>query len=157
VTFEENALIKARAMSEEFDRAALADDSGLMVDHLGGRPGVRSSRYAGPEGDSGRNMARLLSEMRNVPGEQRGARFVCVAALVVPGGETIIASGTCEGRILKARRGTGGFGYDPLFLPDGFERSMAELTLEEKNSISHRGKALRAMRKELWKAAEPGS
>ncbi len=145
-TFEENAVIKATALSERFSRAALADDSGLMVDHLDGRPGVHSSRYAGPEGNAERNIDRLLQEMKGVPPERRGARFICVMALVSPDGQTIITSGTCEGTILSGRRGTGGFGYDPVFEPAGFNRSMAQLSLEKKNSISHRGKALASMR-----------
>lgn len=148
-TFEENALIKASALMERFGLAALADDSGLSVDHLDGRPGVHSSRYAGPEGDAERNMTRLLSELEGVPDAQRGARFVCVVALVYPTGESLLARGTCEGRILSERRGSGGFGYDPVFLPSGSDRSMAELTLDEKNLISHRGKALAAMRDQL--------
>ncbi len=148
-TLEENALIKARAVAERFGSPALADDSGLLVDRLGGRPGVSSSRYAGPEGDPERNMDRLLSELEGVPAAARTARFACVIALVIPGGEERLAHGECEGVILEERRGSGGFGYDPVFLPAGFERSMAELTLEEKNAISHRGKALRAMRQFL--------
>jgi non-canonical purine NTP pyrophosphatase (RdgB/HAM1 family) len=148
-TLEENALIKARAVSERFGKPALADDSGLLVDRLGGRPGVCSSRYAGPEGDPERNMDRLLSELEGVPAAERTARFSCIIALVIPGGEERLTHGECKGRILEERRGAGGFGYDPVFLPDGFDRSMAELTLEEKNAISHRGKALRTMRQEL--------
>ncbi len=152
-TLEENAVAKARALSRRFGTAALADDSGLEVDALGGEPGVRSSRYAGPEGDSERNMDRLLAELEGVPEARRTARFVCVMALALPGGETRMTRGTCEGRILAGRRGKGGFGYDPIFLPAGFDRSMAELSLREKNAISHRGKALRAM-KELLAGGE---
>lgn len=144
-TFEENALIKARALSDRFGMAALADDSGLLVDALGGEPGVRSSRYAGPEGDSERNMDRLMAGLDGVPEERRTARFACVMALALPDGDARVTRGECEGRILTTRRGAGGFGYDPVFLPTGHDRSMAELSLEEKNAISHRGKALRAM------------
>jgi XTP/dITP diphosphohydrolase len=148
-TLEENATIKACALSEMFGRAALADDSGLFVDSLGGRPGVHSSRYAGPEGDAERNMDKLLGELEGIELEGRAASFQCVAALSVPGGEVVLARGRCNGSILAERGGTGGFGYDPIFLPDGFDRSMAQLTLEEKNAISHRGRALRNMREQL--------
>lgn len=148
-TFEQNAAIKARTLVEIFGRAALADDSGLVVEALGGRPGVHSSRYAGEEGDADRNMARLLDELEGVPAERRAAKFVCVAFLAFPGGESLVTSGECPGRILTERRGAGGFGYDPVFLPEGYDQSMAELSLDEKNSISHRGKALRAMREQL--------
>lgn len=145
-TLEENAALKARSLAARFGMPALADDSGLLVDALGGGPGVRSSRYAGPEGDSERNMDRLLAELRGVPEERRTARFACVMALALPGGATRVTRGECEGRILTGRRGSGGFGYDPVFQPLGYDRSMAELSLEEKNAISHRGKAMRAMR-----------
>jgi XTP/dITP diphosphohydrolase len=148
-TFQENAIIKATALGDMFGRAAMADDSGLEVDHLGGRPGIHSSRYAGPQGDADRNIARLLGELEGVPRDRRTARFVCVIALALPGGEVKLARGECEGTILEERRGEGGFGYDPVFQPVGFDRSMAELSLEEKNAISHRGKALRAMRQQI--------
>ncbi len=148
-TLEDNALIKARALREATGLPSLADDSGLLVDALGGRPGVHSSRYAGPEGDAERNMDRLLDELRGVPGTERTARFACVIALVLPDGREYLAHGECPGVILEARKGTGGFGYDPVFLPKGCNRSMAELSLEEKNSISHRGKALHSMKQIL--------
>jgi len=148
-TFDENAEIKALALMERFGLAALADDSGLEVDYLGKRPGVHSSRYAGPEGDAYRNMDRLLAEIQGVPADKRTARFVCVVALARPGGGTVFTRGTCEGEILTEGRGEGGFGYDPVFLPEGFDRSMAELSIEEKNAISHRGKALRAMAEKI--------
>ena len=148
-TLEENAVKKARAALGHFGLPSLADDSGLLVDHLDGRPGVYSSRYAGPEGDPERNMDLLLSELEGVAEERRSARFVCVMALALPGMELRITTGSCEGAILTCRRGEGGFGYDPVFLPEGSERSMAELSLEEKNAISHRGRALRAMREIL--------
>lgn len=148
-TLEENACIKAEAAMEHTGLPALSDDSGLMVNALKGKPGIHSSRYAGPEGDAERNMDRLLSEMEGVPPAERAARFRCVVALALPEGVTLIARGECAGTILTGRRGSGGFGYDPIFQPSGFERSMAELTLEEKNGISHRGKALRAMREIL--------
>jgi XTP/dITP diphosphohydrolase len=148
-TLEENALIKARALREATGLPSLADDSGLLVDALDGRPGVHSSRYAGPEGDAEHNMDRLLDELRGVPGGKRTARFACVIALVLSDGNVYLAHGECPGVILEARKGTGGFGYDPIFLPQGYNRSMAELSLEKKNSISHRGKALHSMKQIL--------
>jgi XTP/dITP diphosphohydrolase len=144
-TLEQNAAIKAAELRERFSHAALADDSGLEVDYLGGRPGIHSSRYAGPEGDSDRNIEKLLAELEGVKPADRTARFRCVVALSLEG-DTRLSRGVCEGTILDARRGEGGFGYDPVFEPAGFRRTMAELSLEEKNEISHRGKALRAMR-----------
>jgi XTP/dITP diphosphohydrolase len=148
-TLEENALLKAFSLRNTFGLPALADDSGLEVDRLEGLPGVHSSRYAGPEGDAEKNMDRLLEELEGVEPGERAARFVCVIALALPGGEVHITRGECEGIILDARKGAGGFGYDPIFQPAGFERSMAELSLEEKNSISHRGEALRAVKEIL--------
>ena len=148
-TLEENALIKAFALRDRLGLPALADDSGLLVDALDGRPGVRSSRYAGPEGDPERNMDKLLAELKEVRDGERNARFACVMALALPSGEVRVTRGECEGAILTRRRGSGGFGYDPVFMPAGFDRSMAELSLEEKNAISHRGKALREMKKIL--------
>lgn len=145
-TLEENAVLKAEALRDRYSISALADDSGLLVEHLGGRPGVHSSRYAGPEGDAEKNMDRLLAELAGVSEEERGARFACVIALAGAGGGLHLARGECEGVILGERRGVGGFGYDPVFKPKGYERSMAELSLEEKNAISHRGKALRDMK-----------
>jgi XTP/dITP diphosphohydrolase len=152
-TLEQNSIIKAAALRERFSMPALADDSGLEVEFLGGRPGIHSARYAGPEGDAEKNMARLLDELEGVPPERRTAKFACVMALSLEG-DTRLSRGVCRGSIVEARRGSGGFGYDPIFQPDGFERTMAELTLEEKNRISHRGKALAAMREVL--AAMPG-
>ena len=149
-TFLENALLKAEAYRSVFDLPALADDSGLEVDALGGAPGVRSARYAGEEATDAENNARLLAELEGTPEGGRRARFRCVIALVDAGGAVITADGTCEGRIGAAPRGSGGFGYDPLFLPDdGGGRTMAELELAEKNRISHRGRALMALRELL--------
>jgi XTP/dITP diphosphohydrolase len=148
-TLEENALLKAFTLRNSTGLPALADDSGLEVDILGGKPGVHSSRYGGPEGDAEKNMDRLLAELEGVPPERRKARFVCVIALALPGGEVHMARGECEGAILEARKGEGGFGYDPIFRPARFKKSMAELSLEKKNSISHRGKALGAMKEIL--------
>ena len=156
-TFEANALLKARALTAEFGKAAIADDSGLVVDSLGGRPGIHSSRYAGPECDSEKNMDLLLEEMKGMSAEDRRARFVCIVAVTAPMREPFFARGECEGRILEERRGSGGFGYDPVFLPDGFDRSMAELSLEEKNAISHRGRALRAIRPMVERMMTPSA
>jgi len=147
-TLEQNAILKAAALRERFSLPALADDSGLEVDFLGGRPGIHSSRYAGPEGDAEKNMTLMLEELEGVPPQKRTARFACVIALSLEG-DTRLRRGVCEGRIVEARKGLGGFGYDPVFQPDGFDRTMAELTLAEKNRISHRGKPLAAMREVL--------
>jgi XTP/dITP diphosphohydrolase len=148
-TLEENAVIKAETMRDRFDMHALADDSGLEVNFLEGRPGVCSSRYAGPEEDPDHNIDLLLRELDGVPESWRSARFVCFMALALADGGLRITMGECLGTILPERRGSGGFGYDPVFRPAGFSRSMAELSLEEKNSISHRGKALREMSRVL--------
>ena len=142
-TFEENALKKAREASNYSGLPALADDSGLVVDALDGRPGVFSARYAGAGGDDAANNARLLDECLSVPDGQRQAAFICVLAFVTPGGIEQLFTGRVSGRILSVPAGEGGFGYDPLFLVDGFGRSMAELTLEEKNSVSHRALAFK--------------
>lgn len=151
-TFLENARLKAYAYHEAFGGlAALADDSGLEVDVLGGAPGVMSARYAGGccSGDA-ENNARLMMELEEVPAENRRARFHSVIVLVDDNGAETVAEGTCEGAIGFEPRGEGGFGYDPLFLPDATPgRTMAELSLDEKNEISHRGAALRVLRAKL--------
>lgn len=140
-TFEENALKKAREASSFSGLPALADDSGLVVDALDGRPGVFSARFAGVGAGDAANNARLLSECQNIPEEHRQAAFVCVLAFVTPEGVEQLFTGRVAGRILSEARGEAGFGYDPLFLVDGFERSMAELELAEKNAVSHRAQA----------------
>ncbi|HRV60541.1 MAG: RdgB/HAM1 family non-canonical purine NTP pyrophosphatase [Solirubrobacterales bacterium] len=146
VTFEENALIKARSAREATGEAVIADDSGLEVDALGGRPGVYSARYAGEGATDGENLGKVLSDLAAANGgDQSGsARYVCVIALVDDSGEHLFR-GTCEGRIVRQPRGDGGFGYDPAFVPDATgpddQRTMAELSPEEKNAISHRGAA----------------
>ncbi|MFZ4857870.1 MAG: XTP/dITP diphosphatase [Desulfuromonadaceae bacterium] len=145
-TFEENALKKAREASRFSGLPALADDSGLVVDALNGRPGVFSARYAGEGAGDTANNARLIEECTNIPAEQRQAAFVCVLAFVNPEGDEQLFSGRVTGQIISEARGNGGFGYDPLFLVDGFDRSMAELTLAEKNSLSHRAQAFRKFR-----------
>jgi len=148
--FTDNAYLKAAAYRKRFGMAALADDSGLVVDALGGRPGVRSSRYAGENASDLDNTRKLLEELDGFGSEMRAARFQCVVVLIDENDETTWACGTCEGQIAFAPRGNGGFGYDPVFLPDesaGY--TMAELALAEKNAISHRGKALVALHDRL--------
>jgi len=141
-TFAENALLKARAAARATGLIALADDSGLEVDALGGRPGVRSARYAGEKATDEENIALLLQELRSVPSERRTARFRAVIALVAPDGREALAEGTVEGRITDRPRGQHGFGYDPVFQPLSQERTFAEMTEEEKNRLSHRARAL---------------
>lgn len=140
-TFRENALIKARACAKHWNKTVLADDSGLVVDALGGLPGVHSARYAGEGGNDGRNLDKLLRNMEGV--ENRTARFVTVIAIVTPDGKESTAEGIVEGRIIHEKRGTGGFGYDPSFVPDGETLTFAELPAEAKNSMSHRANALK--------------
>jgi XTP/dITP diphosphohydrolase len=142
VTFRENALIKARAVAEASGCAALADDSGLMVDALNGAPGVYSARYCGVHGNDEANNDKLLERMAGVPAWRRGAGYWCAMALVRPGMEDRVAEGSCRGRILEQRRGSGGFGYDPLFYLPEFDCTMAQLTPGQKNAISHRYRAL---------------
>jgi XTP/dITP diphosphohydrolase len=148
-----NALEKGRAVAAALGVPALADDSGIEVDALGGAPGPRSARYAGAGASDAENRRRLLSALKGIPGSGRTARFRCVAALVWPDGREVHAEGVCEGVLLRAERGSGGFGYDPLFVPEGWERTMAELAPAEKHRISHRGRALRALRELLAQAA----
>jgi XTP/dITP diphosphohydrolase len=149
-TFTDNAYLKAEAYRARFGLAALADDSGLVVDALGGRPGVRSSRYAGERASDADNTRRLLEELDGFGPEMRAARFQCVVVFVDEQGEPTSACGTCEGQIGFSPRGSGGFGYDPVFLPEEAAGStMAELPMEQKNAISHRGKALRALKEVL--------
>ncbi|HEY6313841.1 MAG TPA: RdgB/HAM1 family non-canonical purine NTP pyrophosphatase [Streptosporangiaceae bacterium] len=144
-TFEENALLKAGAIAAHTGLAAVADDSGLCVDALNGMPGVLSARWAGGHGDDQANLDLLLAQIADVPDPRRGARFVCAAALVAPGGREWVVTGTVEGRLIRVPRGSGGFGYDPIFVPDGFAQTTAEMTAEAKNAISHRGRAFRAL------------
>lgn len=145
-TFVDNALKKAREACRASRLPVLADDSGLVVDGLEGRPGVLSARYAGPAADDAANNGKLLAELALLPMASRKAAFVCVMAFVHPDGTEQIFQGLVAGRILDGLRGEGGFGYDPLFLVDGFQQTMAELSLEEKNHISHRGQALSAFK-----------
>ena len=141
-TFEENALIKARAVAQYTGLPAMADDSGLEVDYLKGAPGVYSARYAGESKSDQANNTKLLQELEGVPAEKRTARFRCVIALVNPDGREYTASGACEGRINFEPSGDGGFGYDPLFFVDEFGKTFAQIDSLSKNSISHRGRAL---------------
>lgn len=142
-TFEENARLKAGEYARRTGRWTIAEDSGLMVDALGGEPGVRSARWAGEHGDDAANNAKLIAELEGVP--NRRARYVCAIALARPNGDVVACvRGVCEGRIAEAPRGTGGFGYDPFFVAEGEIRTNAELPADEKNALSHRGQALRS-------------
>lgn len=156
VTFAENALIKARALVAHTGRAAVADDSGLAVDVLGGAPGIFSARWAGRHGDDQANLDLLLAQLSDVPQEHRGAAFVCAAALVTPDGWEHVETGQLRGTLLTAGRGSGGFGYDPILRPEGEERSCAELSPAEKNAISHRGRAFRALAPHISAALSAG-
>jgi XTP/dITP diphosphohydrolase len=146
-SFTENALKKARFYAQYFGKLTLADDSGLEVDSLKGLPGVYSARYAGERASSRENNQKLLREIQGVPISKRGARFKCIIAMKSPEGREAVAEGTCKGRIGLKERGRKGFGYDPLFILPRAGKTMAELSLEEKNRVSHRGKALRKIRK----------
>ena len=158
-TFEENSYKKANEIMKATGEITVADDSGLMVDYLGGAPGVYSARFAGDHGDDGKNNEKLLKLLEGLPEEERKAKFVSVITLIFPGGEALVARGECAGRIIEAPTGENGFGYDPLFVPDdqpagrvstepdheGEPLTSAEMTPAEKNAISHRGKALKAL------------
>lgn len=145
ITFADNALIKARAAARATGLPAIADDSGLCVDVLGGAPGIFSARWSGRHGDDRANLDLLLAQLRDIRPPNRGARFVCAAALVVPGGREITRTGEVRGRLLDHRVGAGGFGYDPIFVPEGSERTTAQMSPAQKNAISHRGRAFRAL------------
>jgi XTP/dITP diphosphohydrolase len=144
-TFEENAALKAEAVSKALGKMVIGDDSGLIVDALEGRPGIYSARYAGEPKNDERNTDKVLSELEGTPEEKRSARFYCALAVAVPGQETIKVSGTCEGCILEERRGSNGFGYDPVFYVPEKGLAMAELSSDEKNQISHRANALKKL------------
>jgi XTP/dITP diphosphohydrolase len=144
-TFAGNALLKARAAVASTGLPALADDSGLCVDALNGMPGVLSARWSGRAKDDAANIDLLLAQLRDVPPSRRGAEFRCAVAFVLPDGTEKVEEGVMRGRLLHEVRGSGGFGYDPLFVADGWELTTAELTAEDKDAISHRGRALRAM------------
>ena len=145
--FAGNARKKARALKERLPAGgwALADDSGLFVDVLGGAPGVESAYFAGPRASGAENLAKLVDVLRDVPEERRAAHFVCVLVLVGPGGEEHVFEGRCNGKLRREPAGTGGFGYDPIFVPDGYEQTFAELGDAVKNRLSHRGRAWAAL------------
>jgi len=144
-TFEENALLKARAIAAFTGQPSVADDSGLCVDALNGMPGIFSARWSGTHGDDQANLDLLLAQISDVPDERRGANFTCAAALVFPDGTSQVVLGEVTGRLIRTPRGSGGFGYDPVFVPDGYDVTTAEMTADEKDAISHRGKAFRAL------------
>jgi len=176
-TFEANALLKARAIADYTGLPVVADDSGLCVDALNGMPGVLSARWAGGHGDDRANLELVLAQVADVPDSRLGAQFVCAAALVVPGsgvpgsgvpgsgvpGSGVpgsgarewVVTGQVEGRLVRVPRGSGGFGYDPIFLPDGFDQTTAEMTAEAKDAISHRGRAFRALTPFITLVARP--
>ncbi|GAA2367026.1 RdgB/HAM1 family non-canonical purine NTP pyrophosphatase [Streptomyces cuspidosporus] len=145
VTFAENALLKAHALARATGHPAVADDSGLCVDVLGGAPGIFSARWSGRHGDDRANLELLLAQLADVPDEHRAAHFACAAALALPDGTERVVTGRLPGTLRRDPVGGGGFGYDPILQPDGETRTCAELTPEEKNAISHRGKAFRAL------------
>lgn len=144
-TFEENSLLKARYTSEATGLPAIADDSGLCIDALNGDPGIYSARWAGTHGDDRANLEKVLDQLKDVPDENRTAYFICVAALVLPDGRQQVAEGRFEGHILHAPVGNNGFGYDPIFQPLGMSISSAQMSAEEKDLVSHRGKSLRLL------------
>ncbi len=144
-SFAENALIKAVAVAGESGLPAVADDSGICVDALGGMPGIFSARWAGRHGDDGANLDLLLAQLADVPPGRRGAHFACAAAVALPDGRRHVVEGRLDGVVIDAARGTNGFGYDPVFVPEGEERTTAELSAAEKDAISHRGRAFRAL------------
>ena len=148
-TYLENASLKARAVAAALGLPALADDSGIEVDALGGRPGPRSARFAGEQATDAENLRALIQGIRGVPGSGRSARYRCVAALAMPDGSVVHTEADCEGTLRTSPAGSGGFGYDPIFVPVGWDMTMAELTDEQKDRISHRGRAFRALREVL--------
>jgi XTP/dITP diphosphohydrolase len=145
VTFAENALLKARAVRTATGLASVADDSGFCLDVLGGMPGVFSARWSGRHGDDRANLELLLAQLEDVPAEHLGASFVSAAALAYPDGREVVVEGVWPGRMVRTPRGSNGFGYDPIFVPEGETRTSAELPDEEKDAASHRGRALRAL------------
>jgi len=148
-TFADNAILKARAVAAATGLVAVADDSGLWGEALNGLPGVLSARWAGRHGDDVANLELVLAQIGDVPDDRRGAAFVCAAAAVSPDGRVVLAEGRVEGTLIKAPRGSNGFGYDPIFVPVGERRTTAEMSAEEKDAISHRGVAFRALAPKL--------
>lgn len=145
LTFTENALLKARSVAAATGLPALADDSGITVAAMNGMPGIFSARWAGPGAGDVANLQLLLAQLHDVPDAHRGGAFVSVAALVVPGGREFVEEGRVDGRLIREPRGTNGFGYDPIFVPDGESRTTAELSADEKDAVSHRGRSFRAI------------
>ena len=148
-TYLDNALLKARAVAEALGIPAIADDSGIEVDALGGKPGPRSARYAGEHASDEDNLLALMQAVRGVPRGGRTARYRCAAAIAWPGGEELNAEGVCDGELVPKPTGDRGFGYDPIFVPNGWETTMAQLTDQQKDRISHRGRAFRALRTQI--------
>lgn len=144
-TFEENSYKKAFAIMQASGETTIADDSGLMVDYLGGAPGVYSARFAGDHCDDERNNQKLLGMLEGLADSERTAKFVSVITMIFPDGQTLVARGECPGRIIEMPTGENGFGYDPLFVPDGYDKTFAQLSEEEKNAISHRARALQKL------------
>ena len=153
-TFEENSFKKANEIMKVCGCTTLADDSGLMADYLGGAPGVYSARFAGEKADDAANNRKLLKLLENAEGGDRNAKFVSVITMVFPDGSSLVARGECHGRILREAAGENGFGYDPLFVPDGYDKSFAQLSPEEKNKISHRAAALAELERLLRERTE---
>ncbi|MDQ1690420.1 MAG: XTP/dITP diphosphohydrolase [Pseudonocardiales bacterium] len=151
-TFAANALLKASEAVRHTGLLAVADDSGISVDALNGMPGVLSARWAGTAKDDDKNLELVLEQLADVPEDRLGAAFVCAAAFVTPTGERHVSEGVMPGRLIRQRRGTNGFGYDPIFVPEGFELTSAELEPVDKDAISHRGKALRSLLPQLLNA-----
>ncbi|MFB4166638.1 XTP/dITP diphosphatase [Virgibacillus sp. JSM 102003] len=145
VTFEENAAIKAEQIAKLMNKPVLADDSGLMIDALDGRPGIFSARYAGEPKDDNANIAKVLAELEDTKEPDRTARFVCVLAVASPDMDTVFKKGYCEGKISVSPKGSNGFGYDPIFIPKNCTKTMAELSSDEKNNISHRSNAIKQL------------
>jgi XTP/dITP diphosphohydrolase len=144
-TFVANALLKAHAIAQATGLLAVADDSGLAVDALNGMPGVLSARWAGSHGDDAANLALVIAQLTDTPDDRRGAAFICAAAAATPAGREVVVEGRVEGTLLRNPRGSNGFGYDPIFVPIGESRTTAEMSADEKDAISHRGKAFRAL------------
>jgi len=148
-TFVDNAMLKARVVAQATGLVAIADDSGLTVDALNGMPGILSARWSGRHGDDAANLDLVLAQLADIPDERRGAAFVCAAAAVAPDGRVVVTEEELVGTLLRERRGSNGFGYDPVFVPLGETRTTAEMSAEEKDAISHRGKAFRALAPKL--------
>lgn len=156
-SFEANALLKARSAAATSGLIAVADDSGLAVDVLGGAPGIFSARWSGRHGDDAANLRLLLAQLSDVPDAHRGAQFVCAAALVTPHGFEHVETGVLRGTLLRGPVGDGGFGYDPVLRPEGLDRSVAQLSRDQKNAVSHRGHAMRALLPYLLGVLDPDS